>query len=368
MAEVIRRTWRSGPRGVKRTSWGYTLQVNGKQERKFDGSWTEDDAQLALAERLDQVRVGVERIRECTLEQLAEEYLAHKKDAGKRSLKEDRRILKTRITPALGAATKIRTLHEPTIARYAKARLGEVSAFTVANELTVLRHMLRLARKWGYLDRVPDIELPKRPEWRQRYLEECEIARLLDACRKSRNPYLAAIVTIALNTGMRKAEILELSWERVDLSTGRITLYRTKSGKPRGVPMNRAVYDALVALEPNADQRAGLVFKRSQERACGQIRTAFATALKRAEIISFRFHDLRHTAASHMVMRGASLKDVQEILGHADMKMTMRYAHLSPAHLRATVDRLDGLTTAALAPAAQHKDQHKVLNSGVGVA
>lgn len=244
-----------------------------------------------------------------------------------------------------------------------------MSAFTVANELTVLRHLLRLARKWGYLDRVPDVELPKRPEWRQRYLEEDEITRLLAACRTSRNPYLAAIVTIALNTGMRKAEILELTWERVDLSTSRLTLYKTKSGKPRGVPVNRAVYDVLVALQPDAQQWAGLLFTRSAARAWGQIRTAFTTALTRAEIKCFRFHDLRHTAASHMVMRGASLKDVQEILGHADMKMTMRYAHLSPAHLRATVDRLDGLTTPAVeAAAVQHTDQHKVLESNGTVA
>jgi integrase len=182
------------------------------------------------------------------------------------------------------------------------------------------------------------------PGGRQRYLEEEEITRLLDACRRSRNPYLTAIVTVALNTGMRKGEILGLAWESVDLSTSRLTLYRTKSGKPRGVPINRSVYDVLVALEPDAEQRAGLVFHRSGARAWGQIRTAFTTALDRAGIKGFRFHDLLHTAASHMVMRGASLKDVQEILGHSDLKMTLRYSHLSPAHLRATVDRLDGVT------------------------
>jgi integrase len=143
---------------------------------------------------------------------------------------------------------------------------------------------------------------------------------------------------------MRKSEILGLAWERIDLSTSRITLYQTKSGKPRGVPMNRAVYDALVSLQPDATHRSGLVFRRSIDRAWRQIRRAVSTALDRAGIKDFRFHDLRHTAASHMVMRGAHLKDVQEILGHADIKMTMRYAHLSPAHLRSTVDRLDGPT------------------------
>lgn len=155
---------------------------------------------------------------------------------------------------------------------------------------------------------------------------------------------------------MRKAEILGLEWARVDLSTSRLTLYRTKSGKPRGIPINRAVYDALVALEPEQTRRAGLVFARRDGAAWGQIRSAFAKALERAGIKGFRFHDLRHTAASHLVMRGASLKDVQELRGHSDLKMTQRYAHLSPAHLRGAVDRLDGL-------AGGHIDAHKVLKS-----
>ena len=130
----------------------------------------------------------------------------------------------------------------------------------------------------------------------------------------------------------------------MDLSTSRLTLYRTKSGKPRGSPINRAVYDALVALEPDQARRVGLGFKRRDGAAWGQIRTAFTKALERADIKAFRFHDLRHTAASHLVMRGASLREVQEMLGHVDFKMTLRYAHLSPAHLRGAVDRLDGLT------------------------
>ena len=132
----------------------------------------------------------------------------------------------------------------------------------MANDLTVLRHMLRLARRGGYLDQVPEIEMPKKPAGRLRYLDEAEITRLLAACRASRNPHLAAIVTIAINTGMRKSEVLGLEWERVDVATARITLYQTKSGKPRGVPMNRAVYDALTGLEPDAARRQGLLFRK----------------------------------------------------------------------------------------------------------
>jgi integrase len=217
----------------------------------------------------------------------------------------------------------VRPLSAAAIAQYERKRAGEVSAFTVSNELTVLRHMLRLGRRWGYLEHVPDVDMPKKPGGRLRYLELDEIARLLAACRESRNRHLLAIVTLAVHTGMRKAEILGLEWERVNFSTSMITLYQTKSGKPRGVPINRAAYDVLTALAPAPAQRRGLLFTKRDHRAWGQIRTAFALALEQSKIpAGFRFHDLRHTCASWMVMRGASLKDVQEILGHADYQMT----------------------------------------------
>jgi integrase len=102
------------------------------------------------------------------------------------------------------------------------------------------------------------------------HLEEGEITRLLKACAPSRNPYLPTIVTVALKTGMRKGELLGLQWERVDLAAHRITLYRTNSGKPRGVPTIRPVYDALVALEPDEKRRTGLVFHRRGGAAWGR--------------------------------------------------------------------------------------------------
>jgi integrase len=113
-------------------------------------------------------------------------------------------------------------------------------------------------------------------------------------------------VTLAVHTGMRKGEILGLEWERVDLAadyglSARITLYATKSGKPRGIPLNRAAADALAGLaKPEA--RTGRVFARGAGQAWGQIRTASTTAVTRAGIEGFGFHDLRHTFASHFVM------------------------------------------------------------------
>jgi integrase len=109
------------------------------------------------------------------------------------------------------------------------------------------------------------------------------------------------------------------------------------------VPINPEVYDVLIQLCPEASRRVGRLFPPGNDRRGTQMRTAFETALRRAGITAFRFHDLRHTATSHLVMRGATLPEVKEILGHSDLRMTLRYAHLSPAHLRAAVNRLEGL-------------------------
>src|SRR5262249_45377658 len=118
-------------------------------------------------------------------------------------------------------------------------------------------------------------------------------------------------------TGMRKGEILGLEWERVDLSTARLTLLQTKSGKPRGVPIGRAVYDVLIALEPDPERRHGRVFPVGNDRRGSQIRTAFEVACARAALVGSGFPAPPHPAASHLVMRGASLQDVKEGLGHS---------------------------------------------------
>jgi integrase len=250
---IIKRVWTTkGPRGrrVRHMSYGYDLvRPDGQRERIVSAEWGSEIAALAaLAARREELAAGViEAPADMTLAALAERYLAHKANGKKRSLRDDTRILKRRLIPAFGVSLSARALSTERIAQYEEKRLGQVSAYTVANELSVLRHMLRLARKWGVIRQVPEIELPKKPEPRERYLDLQE-QRLMAACTVSKNPHLAAIVTMAINTGMRKAEILGLEWARVDLATSRITVFRTKSGKARGVPINRAVYEALVAI------------------------------------------------------------------------------------------------------------------------
>ena len=130
---------------------------------------------------------------------------------------------------------------------------------------------------------------------RLRWLTQEEQHRLLTACAKSRNRDLLGVVTVALETGMRRGEILGITWDRVDLSRGVLRLEITKSRRRREVPMRQQVYDVLAA---RPEPRIGRVWPDRQ------IRKAFESAVAGAQLDDFRFHDLRHTFASHFVMRG----------------------------------------------------------------
>ncbi len=169
-------------------------------------------------------------------------------------------------------------------------------------DLSILRHRLRLAAERGELAAVPKIRLEREQQGRLRFLSEEEATRLFTECRRAaaqpvtscRSPQLPAVVTLALNTGMRRGEILGLTWDRVDFSRGVLLLEKTKSGHRREVPMNRGVYDAL---SPLARSEAGRAFD-------GGFRTAFESAVSRAKLADFKFHHLWHTFASCLVMRG----------------------------------------------------------------
>jgi len=352
MARVVKRIWKSpGPAGrpVRKVAWGYTLQVNGKQERKFSAAWSKQDAQEALAERVLERDEPKPPPEPKTFGEVAKEYLEFKRAKGKRTLLDDEQRL-TRVLRWFGTDTPITEVTAQRIAQYDRERVTEmsrrgrpVSPATVNRELAMLRHLLRLAEEWGYIEKVPRIRLGKESQGRLRYLEEEEAARLLEACRRSKNPYLVAIATVALGTGMRKGEIMGLTWERVDFARGVLQLEQTKNDRRREVPMNQAVYSVLSALP--GPKTEGPVFRKANGAAWGNVRTAFERACRDAKIDDFRFHDLRHTFASWLVMRGRTLKEVQELLGHQSFGMTLRYAHLSPDRLRDAVASLEDFST-----------------------
>jgi integrase len=206
----------------------------------------------------------------------------------------------------------------------------------------LLRSILRMALAWHELTKLPTFKMAKE-EGKQRFLNDDEIARLLDASRESRNKLLLAIVVVDLHTGLRKGELLGLTWEQVDFARNVIALgRRTKSGKGRDVPINQAVYDALAPLRKAAGGQD------ATGRVWGEIRkidTAYNAALLRAKVldVDVSFHTLRHTFASHYVMRGGSLVKLQASLGHASIRTTQVYAHLAPDHLSGATNILEGL-------------------------
>jgi integrase len=335
---------------VKYRVWGYTLGSGSTRKKVYREEWTEQDADDALRDAREARAMGnLVRPTERTFAQVIEEYLVFKRggpgDEGKATVDDDATVLKNRILRRIGNVP-IRALTETVIARYTKERTNQVRANTIRNELSILRHLLRLAKKWGYLPTVPDIALPEAGASRERHLMAEEIPRLLAACEQSRNRDLATMVALALNTGYRRGKLLGLKWEHIDFSTARITVPRRKSPKrrqrtPHSIPISPAVYDILIRHAPTAAQRTGFVFARGRTGQAPSIRRAYEAAVARAGLTDFTFHDLRHTTASQLILAGATLQEVKEILGHSDIKLTLRYAHLNPAQLRTAVARLD---------------------------
>ena len=174
-------------------------------------------------------------------------------------------------------------------------------------------------------------------EPRIRFLSTEEISRFLDAAESDRAPYLMPILVLALNTGMRKGEILNLRWEDADFQRRVIQVKKTKNDQPREVPMTDWLFDALCDWRKKSQKRLdnGFVFANNNGQQLTKFYKAFHVALKKAGIKDFRFHDLRHTAASQMYMAGLDIKFIKEIGGWKTLQMVDRYSHLSTEHKRA---------------------------------
>lgn len=216
-------------------------------------------------------------------------------------------------------------------------RSKEVTPATTNRGLACLRSMFNKAIRWGRFEGVnpvKGIEFFKENNQRLRFLEKEEIARLLS----NSDVHIKAIITVALNTGMRRGEILNLKWHDLDFKRDVIRLETTKNGEKREIPMNSVVRDTFIKTKKNPN--SPYVFPNEFGKPFSNLRKSFFTALKKSGIINFRFHDLRHTFASQLVMCGVDLNTVRELLGHKSLEMTLRYSHLSPDHKKRAVDVL----------------------------
>jgi integrase len=159
-------------------------------------------------------------------------------------------------------------------------------------------------------------------------------------------------ITVAIHTGMRRGELLNLTWDDVDLIGLTVFVQRSKSGEGRRIPMSPTVYRMLSELFGARRERlqssvvrksesARRVFAASRGGFLLNLNRVWYRAIKRAGLERLHFHDLRHTFASRLAMNGVDLYRVQTLMGHKSSRMTVRYAHLSPEHLRAAVATLD---------------------------
>jgi len=206
---------------------------------------------------------------------------------------------------------------------------------TVNRILACLRTMLNKAIEWGKLKDTPmkKVKLFKEDNIRTRFLAKEELERLLDNCPI----HLKNIVVFAINTGMRRGEILNLKWSNIDFRNKCIHVEKTKSKTPRVIPINSALERLLINIRENSISEYVFCYHKNK---IDSVKTGFNSAMRKARINDFRFHDLRHTFASYLVMNGVDINTVKELLGHKKIEMTLRYSHLSQDHKLRAVETL----------------------------
>ena len=232
------------------------------------------------------------------------------------------------------------------LGREITARGKRRSSASVVRYLAALSHTFTIAvKEWGWMEDNPmrKVTKPKESRGRVRFLSDDERTRLLKACHESRNAYLYPVVVLALSTGMRQGEIMGLTWDNVDLNRGRAILHETKNDERRAVAITGHVLELLKELSRVRRIDSNFLFpsKGNRSRKSLDLRTPWETTLKNADIQDFRFHDLRHSAASYLAMNGASLAEIAEVLGHKTLQMVKRYAHFSEGHTARVVESMN---------------------------
>lgn len=326
-------------------SWFIDYRVGGRRKREKIGA-SKRLAETVLAKRRAEIAEGRfldrKRIPKTRFRDFAAEYLVYS-EANKRNYSRERYVMR-HLIEAFGD----QCLHEVTVwrvERYKASRRKLVSPATVNRELTLLKHMFTKAIAWEKAagNPVKAVRLLRESNGRVRFLSREEEDHLLAECGEQ----LRVLVVAALHTGFRRGELLSLCWSDIDLDNGLITVQASyaKNGERRSVPISRTLRGVLVGLR-GSSSGSDNVFRNRHGRSYISPTSAFEAAVNRAGLTDFRFHDLRHTFASRLVMGGQDLRTVQELLGHKSITMTLRYSHLSPSHRAKAVAILDNVAPA----------------------
>ena len=221
-------------------------------------------------------------------------------------------------------------------------RLNEgISNATLNRDIGVLKSLLTKAAEWGFLQENPLknlklLKIDRSPK--VRYLSLDPEFEEENAC-----DYLMPMVLLSINTGLRQGELFNLSWGMVNLEERSLILCGgiTKNSTSRYIPLNDEANQIIQHLYKKSDRKVGLVFPNKNNQPYNNVKRSWTSVLKKANIDQFRWHDLRHHFASKLVMVGIDLNTVRELLGHSDIKMTLRYAHLAPEHKINAVKKID---------------------------
>jgi len=247
------------------------------------------------------------------------------------------------------------------VERYKSQRQKELTRYgrhpskaTINRELACLKHMFTKAVEWGLVSSNPvkKVKLfPEKPN-KLRVLSNDEFEKLYNVS----SDFLKPILVIAINTGLRRSEILNLRWEDINFKEGFIYISDSKNNDSRVIPINQTLRERLELLKNKSTGDYLFSYGDSAEPV-KSIKKGFWAALRRSGIDHCRFHDLRHTFASRLVMSGVDIVTVKELMGHKDIKMTMRYSHPTPEHKKQAVERLNFETMDTYLDTSYNKSQ-----------
>ena len=350
--------------------WIRYTDTNGRQVRESTQSDKVKVAQDLLKLRQADVVKGeqpeVIKIKNHTFKDLATEYLTYcqnQRDYRAKSIRIQLLVsefgnlpLKNFTTQLLEKyQTRLLTTKRPALKGTATPR-EPIAQATVNRRIAAIKNMFTKAADWNMVNeatskQVHKVKMFRENNRRDHFLGAEEIQALLDACSsnvvtitgkqiKQKQDHLKPIIIFALNTGCRKDEILSLKWENVDMKHGFINMVQTKNGERRQIPINDTLREMLKGLTRRLDVPFVFYDPETGNR-FQDVKRSFNTACKKAGILDFVFHSLRHTFASHLVMNGVDLTTVSRLMGHKSLTMTLRYSHLAPNHLTSAVNVLN---------------------------
>jgi len=251
------------------------------------------------------------------------------------------------ITPAVLAECRDKLQKEPykIIEKEDSTEIEKYFSDTTVNRYmaTLSIALTKASREWGWMEENPMFKVSKKtePRGRIRFLSDEERTALLDACEKASNPLIYLLVVIALSTGARFSEIINLKWHNVDLKRKMFYFMDTKNGENRAVPISSKAYSLLQEHSKVRQINSEYVFARPDGKKPLDLRHQWEKVIENSKIKDFHFHDLRHTAASYLAMNGATLVEISEILGHKTMQMVKRYSHLTQKHTADILERMN---------------------------